>query len=102
MGVSPLTPEGKTKAKIKRVLDRYGDELWRYMPVPGGYGKQALDYVCCYRGYFFTIEAKRKGGRPTEKQLGTMDDVRAAGGTVFVIDDDTSELEAWLSTILST
>ena len=94
-----MTPEGRVKAKINKVLDAYKPELWRYMPVPGGFGKQALDYICCYRGVFFSIEAKRPGGGPTEKQLGTIEDIEAAQGKVFVIDGDNGqleELEKWL------
>lgn len=90
------TPEGRTKAKINKVLDAYKPELWRFMPVQSGFGKQALDYICCYKGLFFTIEAKRPGGTPTDKQLGTIEDIEAADGKVFVIDDDTKELEQWL------
>lgn len=94
-----MTPEGKVKARVNKVLDTYKPELWRYMPVPGGFGKQALDYICCYKGVFFSIETKRPGGTPTDKQLGTIEDIEKADGKVFMIDGDNGqleELEQWL------
>lgn len=91
-----MTPEGRVKAQINKVLKAYAPELWKYMPVPSGYGKQALDYICCYRGVFFSIEAKKPKGEPTTLQLGTIEDIEAAGGKTFVIDGDTTELEKWL------
>lgn len=82
------TPEGEIKLKIKDVLDELG-AYW-FMPVPTGYGKRTLDFLCCHRGYFFAIEAKRPGKEETKFQAITAGEMRAAGGTVFLVNDDTS------------
>jgi hypothetical protein len=91
------TPEGKTKARIKKVLDKHKGSMYVYMPVPGGFGSPTLDYLGCFHGLFFAIEAKAPGKVPTPRQEGTLDTMRAANARVFVIDGDTSELERWLA-----
>ena len=82
-----MTPEGKVKRKIKRVLARY-DRLWGDWPVPGGYGKSTLDYIGNAGGRFFAIEAKAPGEEPTTLQENAMRDIRRAGGATFVIDTE--------------
>jgi hypothetical protein len=49
-----------------------------------------------HRGRFFGVEAKAPGKKPTGFQALQIAAIRAAGGMVFVIDGDLSELEAWL------
>lgn len=83
-----MTPEGRVKKKIKNLFDEYGDNLYYYMPVPGGYGKRTVDYLGCIRGVFFAAEAKRPGGKPTLAQDSVLGAVQQAGGSTFVIDDD--------------
>ena len=83
-----MTPEGKVKKKIKELLDSFGDKAYVYMPVPGGYGKPTIDYLICFDGLFIGIEAKKPRGKPTLRQEGALEDIRAAGGSAFVIDDD--------------
>ena len=53
-----MTPEGKVKAKVSKLLQEFEEILFYDMPVPGGYGKSTLDYVCCYRGLYFVVETK--------------------------------------------
>ena len=78
------TPEHKIKQQIKAILDKYGDDIYWYMPVPTGYGKRTLDFLGCAWGIFFAIEAKRSGkARLTALQLATI--------------NDSSVLEAWCS-----
>ena len=50
-----MTPEGKVKQKVKKLLDEY--RVHYDMPVPCGYGKQMLDFHCCYHGRYFAIES---------------------------------------------
>lgn len=71
------------------------------MPVPAGYGTPLLDFIGCYHGYFFAIETKAPGKKPTPRQSLTIEQMREAGGTVFVIDnvDGTGELEEWLDAV---
>lgn len=92
------TPEGKVKQKISNVL-RNTPGLYYFMPVPGGFGQSTVDYIGCYCGLFFAIEAKKPGGKPTQRQTQIMNAMEKAWGKVFVIDGDTTELEAWLSRV---
>jgi hypothetical protein len=71
------------------------------MPVPGGFGEPTLDYLGCFRGHAFAIEAKRPGGAPTERQRGTIARMIAAGMQVFVINDEVSldDFSRWLERI---
>jgi hypothetical protein len=82
-----MTPEGKIKARIKKLLDGY-DRVFYFMPVPSGYGMTTIDYFVCMDGIFVGIEAKAPGKKPTARQEGTLADIRAAGGSTFVIDDE--------------
>lgn len=93
-----MTPEGRVKAKVKKLLDARKPLLYYEMPVPAGYGKPTLDFVCCYFGRFFAIETKKPKGKLTERQAGTCNDMRAAGGVVFEVIGDAGleDLEAWL------
>lgn len=90
------TPEGKVKAKVKDLLRKY-DAYW-HCPVQNGMGNQALDFmhVQVPGCPAFAIETKAPGKEPTVRQQRTIASIRKAGGTVFVIDGDTEELEAWL------
>lgn len=86
-----MTPEGKVKAWVSSVLKAHRPDVYYEMPVPGGFGKSGLDYIGWCRGKPFAIETKRPGGKPTSRQLMTMNDMRFAGGTVFLIDSRTCE-----------
>ena len=97
-----MTPEGRVKNKIKKVLEKYKGRIYIDMYVPGGYGKPTLDYTGCFHGWYFAIEAKAPGKKPTERQLETIKDMEAAGAKVFVIDGDTTELETWLADVEET
>ena len=96
-----MTPEGKVKAKITKLLKKYEPDLWYFMPVPGGFGVRTVDYIGCYKGVMFVIEAKRPGKDATDLQKLTMQAVRKAGGAAFMINDDDTLatfrkwLEAW-------
>ncbi len=89
------TPEGKVKATVSKLL-RSTPGIYFFMPVPSGYGESTLDYIGCYRGYFFSVETKKPGGKPTDRQNMIIERMRKAGGAVFVIDGDLSELKTWI------
>lgn len=96
-----MTPEGRVKAKINKVLEKHG--AYKFMPVQTGYGTKTLDYLICAGGYFIAIEAKRPGKEPTKKQELTAREIRAAGGVVFMIDGDPKQLDLldkFLATIM--
>jgi hypothetical protein len=92
-----MTPEGKVKKLVSSYL-RQVPGLWYTMPVPSGYGESTLDYMGCYEGRFFAIETKKPGGKPTARQLQTIQAMERSGGKVFIIDGDLTELKIWTST----
>lgn len=83
-----MTPEGRVKALVKRVLADYGDELDGAWPVQDGMGTPALDCVICYRGHHIEVETKAPGKKPTPRQLNTIAKKEKAGAAVFVIDGE--------------
>ncbi len=93
------TPEGKVKASINKLLERYG--AYRFMPVQNGLGAPGLDYHCCYYGVAFFIEAKAPGKKPTKRQVQTMARIGRAGGKCFVIDgpQGLDDLDQWLTLV---
>jgi hypothetical protein len=93
-----VTPEGKVKAAVDEVLKQA--KAYKHKPVMNGMGAPALDYNVCHRGFYAAIETKAKDKPPTPRQLRTMREIIAAGGTVFLIDDtdgaDINQLRGWL------
>lgn len=89
-----MTPEGRIKESVKQVLRRY--KVYWHCPMQNGMGAPALDFACCCKGAYFAIETKALGKKPTMRQEITIQQIRDAGGKVFVIDGDLSELEHWL------
>lgn len=82
-----MTPEGKVKKEIDKILVSYGERLVWFKPATGGYGRSGIsDYAGCVDGNFFSIEAKSPVGKPTALQIKFMASVEAAGGTALVCD----------------
>jgi hypothetical protein len=99
------TPENIVKQKVRKVLDKFKAHIDGFWPVPAGYGESHLDYVGCCCGQFFAIETKAPGKKPTPRQNKRIEDVKRAGGWVFVIDGTEAtttydELEAHLMLIV--
>ncbi len=92
-----MTPEGRVKAAIKRVLKAHG--CWWYMPVPGGFGEPTLDFICAIDGRIFCIEAKAPGKKPTPRQQETMRRYEEKGVPCIVIDGDTGPLVELITTL---
>jgi len=80
-----MTPEGIVKAAVNRLLAKY-KSLYKFMPVPGGFGASSLDYLLCVNGRFVAIETKAPGKKPTDRQNLIIGQIVRAGGAVFVID----------------
>jgi hypothetical protein len=94
-----MTPEGKVKAAVKRVLT--ARQIWFYMPVQNGMGRVGIpDFVCCWKGRFLAIETKAPGKKndTTENQKRVLGEILTAGGYAYVI-DDAAQLEAVLTAI---
>ena len=83
-----MTPEGAVKARVKKVLAQYGEELDAFWPVQNGMGTPALDCIVCYRGHHIEIETKAPGKKPTPRQEITIAKKEKAGAKVFVTDGE--------------
>ena len=79
-----MTPEGKVKAKVKKVLNDIG--AYYAMPVGTGFGNSGVpDFLVCLRGRFYAIECKANGGKTTALQEKHLADIRGAGGVSLII-----------------
>lgn len=82
-----MTPEGKVKEQIKRILRKHG--AYYVMPTTFGMGRSgATDFVACCYGFFVAIEAKAGSNAPTLLQQKHMNDVEAAGGISLVVNEE--------------
>lgn len=78
--------EALVKARIKKALAAYPDAWW-FMPPGMGLGRAGIpDFIGCYDGVLFGIEAKGEGGKTTALQEREMQRIRDAGGFAIVID----------------
>lgn len=82
-----LTPEGKVKAKVRRMLD--AASVYYFMPATGGYGRSGVpDIVGCCDGRFFAIECKAGKGVTTALQDNELRKIKEAGGIALVINEN--------------
>ena len=95
------TPEGRQKAKVRDLLKLH--DIWYYMPANNGYGRHGIpDFVAIVKGQFVGIEVKAdKSKKPTPLQLRCGEEIKAAGGTWFLVyDDDTlAQLAAYIKIV---
>ena len=91
------TPEGKVKARAKKILDSLG--AYYFMPATGGFGRSGVpDIVGCFNGVFFAIECKAGKGIPTALQEREMKNIRKAGGQAWVVNEENVDtVPQWLS-----
>lgn len=90
------TPEGLVKKLIDEKLKELTPDCWYFKPVSIGMGAHGVpDFVGCYRGLFFAIEAKKPGGKTTALQNLQIGKILEAEGLVTVVDSPES-LEAFL------
>ena len=76
------TPEGYEKDEICKYLDSIG--AWCFKPMMTGFGKSGVpDIIGSYDGFFFAIEVKREGKKPTPIQELRMKKIRKAIGKTF-------------------
>lgn len=83
-----MTPEGKVKAKVKKLLTERG-AFW-YMPMGTAiYSRKGIpDFLVCYKGYFIAIETKAGNNKPSKLQEHEMGNIFKALGTALVINED--------------
>ena len=77
--------EKTIKVAVRKRLTELG--CYQYWPVPMGLGAATLDVLGCYHSWFFGVECKRPGGKLTQRQKFTIEEMREAGAIVFVIDN---------------
>ena len=97
-----MTPEAKTKQRVRRVLDLH--KVYHFTPTGAGYGRAGIpDIVACVNGRFLAIECKAGRGKTTALQDRELQRIRDAGGTAMVIydtEDDYARLLAGLQHML--
>lgn len=82
-----MTPEGKVKAKVVKILKELN--VYYFYPVMGGFGRSGIpDIICCVAGYFFGVECKAGSNKPTPLQEAEMQKIRNAGGVTMVVNED--------------
>lgn len=79
-----MTPEGRVKEDVKKVLRSYG--VYYHMPVQNGMGQPSLDFVTCPWGFYFAIETKARGKEITARQHRTILEILRSGGYAMVCD----------------
>lgn len=82
-----LTPEGKVKAKITKILRE--ESVYYFFPATHGYGRSGVpDIVACVNGYFLAIECKAGRNKPTALQVHEIESIRMAGGVAVVANEE--------------
>jgi hypothetical protein len=96
-----MTPEGKVKAKVKKLFATYGDDIYQFWPVQTGMGAATLDCLACAASDFFSVETKVPGKKLTPRQEATKERMERAGIRVFVVYDDNTlaELKRYLDEV---
>ena len=91
------TPEKKVKDKIKALCKQYG--AYYTMPVMTGMATNGTpDILVCCAGVFAGAEAKAGKGKPTKLQMVRLREIRDAGGTALIINENNLDvLERWLA-----
>ena len=86
--MAALTPEGKVKRKLDRLLKQLG--VWYFCPMGGAFGKAGIpDRIAIVRGRFIGIEVKAdEKSKPTALQLKCGEQIEAAGGVWFLVNGD--------------
>lgn len=94
-----MTPEGKVKQAVVKILKKY--DAYYFFPATGGYGKSGVpDIIVCFKGRFIAIECKTDGNRPTELQMKNLTAIMVCGGIAMVIDEtNVDEVDALLGLI---
>lgn len=78
-----MTPEGKAKAKVKRLLKKAG--CYFFFPPGTMYGSSGIpDIIGCKNGVFFGVEVKADTD-VTALQQKNLDDIVSHGGKSFVV-----------------
>ena len=92
-----MTPEGKVKDKVKKLLKKYG--IYYCMPMGTVWGKSGVpDILACVYGQFVGIETKAGRGTCTKLQEIEQKNICNSGGLTFVVNENSMDaLDDWLS-----
>jgi hypothetical protein len=81
-----MTPEGKVKEAVKKLLKKY--KCYYVMPMTRGMGSSgAPDFLVCAGGRFVGVETKAGAARPTQLQLANLQAIESAKGVSLVINE---------------
>lgn len=82
-----MTPEGAVKNRVRKTLQAH--KVYYFSPAANGFGRTGIpDFVCCVNGYFFAIECKANGNKPTALQQMEISAIMEAGGVAIVVNED--------------
>ena len=82
-----MTPEGKVKAKVKKILDTRG--AYYFMPIGGPYAARGVpDIVGSYKGKFFAIECKAGKGKLSMLQERALRLINESGALAIMVNED--------------
>ena len=81
-----MTPEGKVKKQVKKILDDL--KAYHFSPMTAGYGRSGVpDIIVCYKGNFIGIECKSGSNEPTLLQKHNMKLIKDTQGLAFVVNE---------------
>ena len=85
-----MTPEGKVKKQVKKILDDLG--AYHFSPMSAGYGRSGVpDIIACYKGCFIGIECKAGNNEPTLLQKHNIEQIKRNQGLAIVINEGNIE-----------
>lgn len=80
--------EADVKKQVKKVLAKYGEELWYFMPPANGYGRSGIpDFLGTFKGNTFAIETKFGNNQPTNNQLREIKALGSADAMVWIVNE---------------
>lgn len=93
-----LTPEGRVKAAVRKILD--AEQVYHFSPAANGFGRAGIpDIICCVNGAFVAFELKAGKGKTTALQDREIAAISGHGGIVMVINetniDKVKEIIQW-------
>ena len=82
-----MTPESKVKKKVVDILRAAG--AYHFFPATGGFGRSGVpDIIVCFKGRFIGIECKAGDNTPTALQQRELMRIIDAGGSAFVVNEE--------------
>lgn len=83
-----MTPEGKVKAAIVKILKQYG--VYYFFPIGYAYGRSGIpDIIGCYEGAFLSIEVKAtEKKKMSALQVRESQAIQNAGGWFILLHKD--------------